>query len=65
MAFSVEGERTVVVPVLSSPCNTDNLHTADWLLNCDTTMVEEVKNDCMTFTYQLPREYDKVQGQCM
>lgn len=60
--FSVEGDRIVATPVLSIPCNTDNLQTADWLLNCDTTTVEDVKNDCLTFTHQLPREYDKVQG---
>ncbi|KAL4227239.1 Vacuolar protein sorting-associated protein 13B [Mactra antiquata] len=62
LVYTVEKNKTTVTPILSCPNSTDVMHTSDWLTNENSSNVEEVKNDCLMLTYQLPRKYDKVQA---
>ncbi|XP_053380370.1 uncharacterized protein LOC123535014 isoform X1 [Mercenaria mercenaria] len=56
------GQKKRVTPIFSCPCNTNGMHTIDWLVGENSSRLEEVENDCLVFTYQLPRKYVQVQG---
>ncbi|KAK3589215.1 hypothetical protein CHS0354_020076 [Potamilus streckersoni] len=57
MVYSKDGYQDVVTPILHGSSNTEQLHNSEWLTHDESTLMDD-RNDCFTFTCQLPKKQD-------
>ena len=57
-----DGSTASVTPIVYGSVNTEHLYTPDWLNSEQSSSLED-KNDCFTFTYQLPKKSDQIEGE--
>ena len=61
MLYITDGAKVKTTSILNGPASTESLHTTDWIMQKPAS-VEDVTNELVTFTYQLPRKTDQIQG---
>ena len=59
---NTDGSTASVTPIVYGSVNTEHLYTPDWLKSEHSSSLED-KNDCFTFTYQLPKKSDQIEGE--